>query len=800
MKFPFTKLTCAVCFLLAGVYTAGAQDKIALGTVSELKRSLAPGAGQRGAASLQAALPGRAGVQLNINHRSQQNADNIMLVGGIQNQPNSSFFLHVENNALRGHIILKDQRLAYEYISDAAGNAYLQAKDIDKVLCLDYTRPTKPEARAAAGEPGVVALALTNLQSLPGANAVVFLDFDGYNMPAGTGWNNGNPINAATSGMTDAQVQETWEVISEDFRPYNINITTSETVYNSYAVNRRQRCVFTPTNTAAPGAGGVAFVGGFGYQDWPCWVFVLSGKGGGEAGAHEIGHTVGLGHDGRTTPNEGYFAGHGDWAPIMGVGYYEPITQWSKGEYNAANNKEDDLTVMTRFIQFRNDDHGNASNAATALTADAAGNLSARTGIIERTADVDFFSFNTGTGAISLDINTVSRHGDLDVLVRLYEGASGAQIGTFNGTGLHTHLDANLTAGVYYISVDGTGAGDPATNGYSDYASLGGFTITGRIIPAGGNNGVATFYKDCNYGGYAVSLPEGNYLVTDLQARGIVNDDISSLRVNAGYQVTLYLDNNYTGTTVVKTGDDACLVDDNFNDLASSLRIARAATASTVIEAESFSSMSGVTNEACTEGGQSVGYIETGDWLAYSNVTFATAGTYTIEYRVASESTGGRLSIDINAGATVLGYRDIPATGGWQTWTTVSHTVTVPAGTHSLGIYAQTGGWNINWIRITATGAAAAPTFEATAPSGTSAALVEVNSLQVYPNPVRDVLTVTAWEGSNQAQARIVDQHGKTIDVQLQNNSADVSALKPGLYILQLQHGAKRAVKKFIKE
>ncbi|MCD9018920.1 carbohydrate-binding protein [Parachryseolinea silvisoli] len=797
MKFSFTKLTCAAFLLLAGI-TAGAQDKVSLGTVSALKKSLVPGAGQRGAASLQAALPGRAGVQLNINHRSQQTSDDIMLIGSIQDQQNSTFFLHIQNNTLRGNIILKDQRVAYEYISDAAGNAYLQAKDIDKVLCLDYTRPTKPEARAAASEPGPVAMALNNLQSLPGANAVVFLDFDGYNMPAGTGWNNGNPINAAASGMSDAAVQETWEVISEDFRPYNINITTSETVYNSYAVNRRQRCVFTPTNTAAPGAGGVAFVGGFGYQDWPCWVFVLSGKGGGEAGAHEIGHTVGLGHDGRTNPSEGYFAGHGDWAPIMGVGYYEPITQWSKGEYNAANNKEDDLTVMTRFIQFRNDDHGNASNAATALAADAAGTLSARTGLIERTADVDFFSFNTGTGSISLDINTVSRHGDLDVLVRLYEGASGAQIGTFNGTGLNTHLDANLTAGVYYISVDGTGAGDPATNGYSDYASLGSYTITGRIVPSTGTNGVATFYKDCNYGGYAVSLPEGNYLVTDLQARGIVNDDISSLRVQAGYQVTLYLDNNYTGTTVVKTADDACLVDDNFNDLASSVRIARTAGASTVIEAESFTSMSGVTNEACSEGGQSVGYIETGDWMAYSGVSFPTAGTYTIEYRVASESTGGQLSVDINAGATVLGYRDIPATGGWQNWTTVSHTVTAPAGTYSLGLYAQSGGWNINWIRITRTGAAAT-TFATTTPSGTSAAR-ELSSVQVYPNPVRNVLTVTAWDGGDQGKARIVDQNGKTTELQLQNNSADVSALKPGLYILQLQNGAKREVKKFIKE
>ncbi|MBT1712489.1 T9SS type A sorting domain-containing protein, partial [Fulvivirgaceae bacterium PWU5] len=70
----------------------------------------------------------------------------------------------------------------------------------------------------------------------------------------------------------------------------------------------------------------------------------------------------------------------------------------------------------------------------------------------------------------------------------------------------------------------------------------------------------------------------------------------------------------------------------------------------------------------------------------------------------------------------------------------------------------------------------------------------------VYPNPVRNVLTVTAWDGGDQGKARIVDQHGTTTQLQLQNNSADVSALKPGLYILQLQIGAKREVKKFIKE
>lgn len=89
--------------------------------------------------------------------------------------------------------------------------------------------------------------------------------------------------------------------------------------------------------------------------------------------------------------------------------------------------------------------------------------------------------------------------------------------------------------------------------------------------------GVATFYKDCNYTGAFVTLPAGSYTLSQLQARGIQNDDISSLKVNAGYRVTLYLNDNFGGRTVVKTADDGCLVDDNFNDSTSSVVIAAAA-------------------------------------------------------------------------------------------------------------------------------------------------------------------------------------------------------------------------------
>ncbi|MBN7138615.1 glycoside hydrolase family 16 [Lysobacter enzymogenes] len=121
---------------------------------------------------------------------------------------------------------------------------------------------------------------------------------------------------------------------------------------------------------------------------------------------------------------------------------------------------------------------------------------------------------------------------------------------------------------------------------------------------------------------------------------------------------------------------------------------------STTIEAENFSAQNGVQVEACSEGGYNVGWIETGDWMAYNSINFPTSGSYRIEYRVASPG-GGSLSADLNAGGTVLGQVNVPATGGWQNWTTVSHTVNVNAGTYNFGVFAQAGGWNINWIRIT---------------------------------------------------------------------------------------------------
>jgi hypothetical protein len=84
---------------------------------------------------------------------------------------------------------------------------------------------------------------------------------------------------------------------------------------------------------------------------------------------------------------------------------------------------------------------------------------------------------------------------------------------------------------------------------------------------------VVTFYQDCGYGGYGVSLPAGTYNYPRMLEMGIRNDDVSSLRVSSGYKVTLYVD-DFSGSTRVYTSDIDCLAGpENFNDVVSSFKI-----------------------------------------------------------------------------------------------------------------------------------------------------------------------------------------------------------------------------------
>lgn len=117
-------------------------------------------------------------------------------------------------------------------------------------------------------------------------------------------------------------------------------------------------------------------------------------------------------------------------------------------------------------------------------------------------------------------------------------------------------------------------------------------------------------------------------------------------------------------------------------------------------EAETIAFESGVETERCSEGGMNVGWIENGDWIKVAGVAFG-AGASSFQARVASAASGGTIELHLDSvGGTRVGTCSVPGTGGWQTWTTVSCSVTGAAGTHDLFL-RFTGGsgflFNVNW-------------------------------------------------------------------------------------------------------
>ncbi len=121
-----------------------------------------------------------------------------------------------------------------------------------------------------------------------------------------------------------------------------------------------------------------------------------------------------------------------------------------------------------------------------------------------------------------------------------------------------------------------------------------------------------------------------------------------------------------------------------------------------VIQAEDYTYMSGIQTESTSDtgGGQNVGWVDAGDWMAFHNISVPTSGRYRVEFRVASLNGGGSLSFEQAGGAVQYGTLNIPSTGGWQNWLTLSLDVQLSQGSQNFGIGAPGGGWNLNWVKL----------------------------------------------------------------------------------------------------
>lgn len=360
------------------------------------------------------------------------------------------------------------------------------------------------------------------LHSRPSATKVIYLDFDGSTTT--DPWSSTPIVTTAYdidsnptsfSAQEQANIIEIWQRVSECYSIYDVDVTTEAPsiadLINTGGGDTKwgMRVLFGTSNPSpAPSAGGVAFLFSFGDsnslgEDVPCFVLQpgvgTSPKTNADAAVHEVGHTLGLSHDGlntATAQNGGqsqYYLGHGSgkvgWAPHMGAGYYVPIVQWSKGEYFDANNFQDDVTIIPQVGGFglRPDDFANSQGAAKAIpgTAGAKSFAVSVSGVIETRNDTDWFKITAGSGAVKFDavggpVNTM-----LDIQLTLYDSKGAVVVAANPVNDVIASINQSVPSGTYFLKIEGVGMGDPLGVGYTDYGSVGQYTITGSFSTVG---------------------------------------------------------------------------------------------------------------------------------------------------------------------------------------------------------------------------------------------------------------------------------------------------------------------------
>ena len=179
------------------------------------------------------------------------------------------------------------------------------------------------------------------------------------------------------------------------------------------------------------------------------------------------------------------------------------------------------------------------------------------------------------------------------------------------------------------------------------------------------------------------------------------------------------------------------------------------------------------------------------------SVNVATTGTYTVNFRIATPNTGAQLQLR-KADGTILLTNNLPLTSAWQTWRTVSSTISLSAGAQTLRLYSSAAPrWNINWFEFIS-GTGSSSTANAVVTEANSFPTNTSKSFSIYPNPVTDNFVMQVNNGyTGKMKVQIVDVNGtiiKELEFTKNQNSLQtnlsINGLAGGTYIIRVTIGS----------
>lgn len=215
----------------------------------------------------------------------------------------------------------------------------------------------------------------------------------------------------------------------------------------------------------------------------------------------------------------------------------------------------------------------------------------------------------------------------------------------------------------------------------------------------------------------------------------------------------------------------------------------------TKLEAEAYDAIisgTSIVTEACSDDGlgSQLGYVAAGDWCMFKDVDLTNLRTITA--RISSKSNSG--NIEVRTGSetgNLIGTIAIESTGSWTIYESYTADIAEVSSVEDV-YFVFSAGFNINWFELYAS--ATVPD-----PSSVHELADPLSELQLYPNPVNDILNVVNVEGSS---LEIFNSYGQLVltnDIMSNNQAVALTSLDAGMYFVKVVKGDQVSTRKIIK-